>query len=164
MANMWYNGHICGKQVMLMIKNRLIKMISLTLVIVMVLGCFTSTLATSTPDQEIGEAYVHLSEDGDDGVYKTLRQITNILTIFAFMICAFKLAQIGFKFMFGVANKRSDAMQSLLPWGLGVFICTMWLTLGNWVMNMLADPGNGLTPTGPFDIPSLLGNIFMGII
>lgn len=147
---------------MLMIKSNFNRFIACVLVVMVFIGFSSSVMASTTAEEELSSAYTHLSEDdGDDGVYATLRKIVNVLTIFAFMICVFKLAQIGFKFMFGVANKRSDAMQSLLPWGIGVFICTMWLVVGNWIMGMLTD--TGVTPDGPFDLPGFL-NIFTGII
>ena len=141
-----------------MINNKLFKIVSYTLIFMICFGVCSTTFATlSTPETEVAEATTHLSEDnGQDDVYKTLRQITNILTIFAFMICTFKLAQIGFKFMFGVANKRSDAMQSLLPWALGTFICAMWLVIGNWIITLITQGGIA-GDGGPFSLPTWLG-------
>ena len=133
----------------IMNKNMILKIMLLVVAIVLCFG--TVSFADSTPQTEVSDAVSQLqSEDATDDVYGSLREITNVLVVVAMCISGVKLAQIGFKFMMGTANKRSDATQSLIPWVIGVFICGLWLTLGQYVMDLLTESGSA--PTGPFDI------------
>ena len=122
-----------------------------------VLLCYlaVSVSFATTPAGEVGDALGALNPEGGSAasgsVDETLRNITNILTSVAFIVCVVKMMQIGFKFMMMPANKRSDAKASLVPWAVGVVICTMWFTLGGWVFEMLSDPD--IAPAGPFDLP-----------
>ncbi len=130
-----------------MFKNSLEKISILVLAFIGCLGLLSTSIATTptTPEQERIDAYSQLSgETGDNGVIVTLLQITNVLSMFAFIICIFKLAQIGFKFMLGPANKKSDAAQSLIPWAIGVFICGLWLPIGNWIMSFFTAVSPGV--------------------
>ena len=133
------------------------KLIQVLFIITIIVSLSINSIALATqttPEQDVHDAYDNLSgtsTGGDDEeVYKTLREIANMLVGAAMCISAIKMAQIGYKFMFGVANKKSDALQSLLPWGIGVFICALWLVLGNWIMEMIT--GGGSAPSGPFDV------------
>ena len=133
------------------------KLVQVLFIIAIIVSLSINSIALATqttPEQDVKDAYDNLSgtsTGGDDEeVYKTLREVANMLVGAAMCISAIKMAQIGYKFMFGVANKKSDALQSLLPWGIGVFICALWLVLGNWIMEMIT--GGGSAPTGPFDV------------
>ena len=91
-------------------------------------------------------------------MFAELFGIANILAGLGVLLCAIKLIQIGYKFMFKTANKRSDAMQSLYPWGLGCLICALWFPLGKWVMSLfgivVTETGQVSTGSwgGPFDL------------
>jgi len=134
--------------------NKIFKVLFVLIVIVTLSVSSVAFATQTTPEQDVQDAYQNLSGTGtggeDEEVYKSLRDIANILVGAAMCISAIKMAQIGYKFMFGVANKKSDALQSLLPWTIGVFICALWLVLGNWVMELIT--GGGTAPTGPFDV------------
>ncbi len=84
--------------------------------------------------------------DGTTDVDKSLQDIANILVSLAFAISLIKLTQIGFQFMLG-AGKKSKAKESLIPWAVGVIICTTYLFLGPWIMETLG----GKNLPGPFD-------------
>jgi len=101
---------------------------------------------------------VYAESGSSDDVFADLFEIANVLAGVGVGLCMIKLVQIGYKFMFKPANKRSDAMQSLYPWAIGCFICALWFPLGQWVMGLfgitVSDEGKVDTGFwgGPFDI------------
>lgn len=132
----------------MIIKAKRIFLIILACVMVFSFSC--SVVYASAQD-EVGDAYAALNGEGDDDTVEgTLRKIANVLVGVAMAISIFKLAQIGFQFMLGAGSKKSNAKASLIPWVVGVFICALWLSIGNWIMDGLA--GSGIAPDGPFDL------------
>lgn len=115
---------------------------------------FNSSVLFFICGQAFSLAYAESGGSSDD-VFAELFGIANILAGLGVLLCGVKLAQIGFKFMFKSANKRSDAIQSLYPWGLGCLICALWFPIGQWVMSLFGVnvDESGHVDTGPWGGP-----------
>ena len=122
----------------------------LFIIMTIVLIFSMSVTFASTAQQEASEAYAALQGGGgEDGTVEgTLRTVANALAGIALAISMLKLAQIGMQFLMMPANKKSNAKASLVPWLVGVVICVLWLSIGNWFMEVMAPAA----PKGPFDI------------
>ena len=72
-----------------------------------------------------------------EGAYGTIKQIADIMFQIALAVAIFKLVQIGIGFLTGSGKSRQDAKAALIPWLIGVVVCALYLTVGNWIINTL---------------------------
>ncbi len=85
-------------------------------------------------------------EVADPTVEEIIMSISKVIAGIALAISILKLMQIGYMFMIQPATKKSNAKESLIPWLVGVFICSFWLTLGQWFIDLF----KGIGEEGPF--------------
>lgn len=72
-----------------------------------------------------------------DGAYATIRQIAGIMAWVAFAVAVFKLVQIGIGFLTGSGKSRQEAKMALIPWVIGAILCTLYLTIGDYIISNL---------------------------
>ncbi len=136
--------------VVINMNNRIYIIVSILLTVFMMFSVNAVALAADDDiDTQVNQSVSALGGDGGDGsVEGELKKIADILVIVGFLVSAIKLVQIGLKLMMSPANKRSDAKASLAPWIVGVFVCALWLTLGEYIMKLIA----GVGPDDVFDV------------
>lgn len=73
----------------------------------------------------------------DDGVTKTLQEITQILLIIGGGVCVGKIIHIGILYVTSSAVDKSNAKMAFIPWIIGTFVCFGAAWIGKFVINVL---------------------------
>ncbi|MBR6252433.1 MAG: hypothetical protein IKR04_01095 [Clostridia bacterium] len=93
----------------------------------------------STTSGDMGSQYQTESQkyQNGEGAYGTIKSIANTMFLIAFAVAVFKLIQIGIGFLTGSGKSRQDAKMALIPWVIGVMVCALYFTVGDWIIRTL---------------------------
>ena len=94
-----------------------------------------------TTSGDMGSQYQNESQkyQNGEGAYGTIKSIANTMFLIAFAVAVFKLIQIGIGFLTGSGKSRQDAKMALIPWVIGVLVCALYFTVGDWIIRTLTD-------------------------